>query len=77
VTPWLAFFAPAGTPAAVVSRLRAETDKLLNDADMRQKIRSLGGLEPYITTPDEFAALLRADYAKYGEIVKAVGVRID
>jgi len=77
VTPWLALFAPAGTPAPILSRLRSETKKLLEDADMRQKIRSLGGLEPYITTPEEFAALIRAEYAKYGEIVKAVGARVD
>jgi tripartite-type tricarboxylate transporter receptor subunit TctC len=77
VTPWLALFAPAGTSAAVLNRLRSETNKLLYDAEMRERVRNLGGLEPYITTPEEFAALLRAEYAKYGQIVKAAGAKID
>jgi tripartite-type tricarboxylate transporter receptor subunit TctC len=44
---------------------------------MREKVRSVGGLEPFISTPEEFAALIRAEYAKYGEVVKAVGAKID
>jgi tripartite-type tricarboxylate transporter receptor subunit TctC len=74
VMPWLALFAPAGVPEAVLARLRAEVNKLLQDPE---QIRRLGGLEPYLTTPEEFQALLRREYLKYGEIVKAVGVRID
>ena len=77
VTPWLALFSPSGTAPAVLSRLRTETNRLLADADMLQKIRNVGGLEPYVTTPDEFRALLRAEHAKYGQIVKAAGARID
>ena len=74
VAPWLALFAPAGTPDAILARLRAEVNKLLRDPE---QIRRLGGLEPYVTTPEEFETLLRTEYRKYGEIVKAVGVRID
>ena len=77
VTPWLALFAPAGTPAAVLARLRAQAHRLLADPQMQQRIRNLGGLEPYVTTPEEFSALLRSEHAKYGEIVKAAGARID
>jgi tripartite-type tricarboxylate transporter receptor subunit TctC len=74
VSPWLALFAPAGVSDAVLARLRAEIKKLLQDPE---QIRRLGGLEPYITTPEEFAALLRSEYAKYGEVVKAAGAKID
>ena len=74
VTPWLALFAPAGVPEAVLARLRTEVNKLLQDPE---QIRRLGGLEPYLTTPEQFDALLHSEYRKYGEIVKAVGVRID
>jgi tripartite-type tricarboxylate transporter receptor subunit TctC len=77
VTPWLALFAPGATPSGVMARLRAETNRLLGDEDLVGKIRNVGGLEPYITTPGEFAAQLRAEYAKYGQIVKAVGARVD
>jgi tripartite-type tricarboxylate transporter receptor subunit TctC len=74
VTPWLALFAPAGVSEAVLARLRAEVGKLLQNPD---DIRRLGGLEPYITTPQEFDALLRSEYAKYAEIVRAAGAKID
>jgi tripartite-type tricarboxylate transporter receptor subunit TctC len=77
VTPWLALFAPAGTAHPILLRLRSETNKLLADDDMRAKIANLGGLEPYVSTPEEFAAQLRSEHAKYGRIVKAVGARID
>jgi tripartite-type tricarboxylate transporter receptor subunit TctC len=77
VTPWLALFAPAGTDAPVLERLRSETAKLLAEPTTRNRIRGLGGLEPYVTTPQEFAAQLRSEYARYGEIVKAVGAKVD
>jgi tripartite-type tricarboxylate transporter receptor subunit TctC len=77
VTPWLALFAPAGTPGPVLLRVRSETNRLLADADLREKIRNLGGLEPYVTTPEEFGALIRAEYARYGQIVKAAGAKVD
>ena len=77
VTPWLALFAPSGLPGPILLKLRGETGKLLADADVREKIRNVGGLEPYVTTPEEFSALLRDEYAKYGQIVKAAGAKID
>jgi tripartite-type tricarboxylate transporter receptor subunit TctC len=61
----------------VLARLREETNRLLADPDMQAKIGRLGGLLPYLTTPEEFDALLRSEYAKYGEIVKAVGAKVD
>jgi tripartite-type tricarboxylate transporter receptor subunit TctC len=74
---WLALCGPAGIPEATLSRLRSEARRLLSDSDTLQRLRGLGEAEPYITTPEEFAALVRSDHAKYGEIVKAVGARID
>jgi tripartite-type tricarboxylate transporter receptor subunit TctC len=77
VTPWLGIFAPAGVSNAAIARLREATHAVLADPAMAEKIRRVGGLEPYVSTPDEFAALLRAEYARYGEIVKAVGAKVD
>ncbi|HET7669609.1 MAG TPA: tripartite tricarboxylate transporter substrate-binding protein, partial [Burkholderiales bacterium] len=77
VTPWLGVFGPVGMPANVVQKIRTETARLLGEADMRDKIRNVGGLEPYLTTPEEFAALIRAEHAKYGQVVRATGVKID
>jgi tripartite-type tricarboxylate transporter receptor subunit TctC len=77
VTAWLGIFTSAGVPAAVLSKLHSETNRLLSSADMREKVGRVGGLEPFISTPEEFAALIRAEYLKYGEVVKAVGAKID
>ena len=77
VTPWLGLFAPAAVPAPVLARLRAETGRILADPELRERLRNLGGMEPYATTPQEFAALIRSEYVRYGEVVKAVGAKID
>jgi len=76
-TIWLGLFAPAGTPAPVIDRLRADVAKVLTDPATEAKLHSAGGLEPMITKPDEFAALIRSDYDKYGRMVREVGARID
>ncbi len=77
VTPWLGLFAPAGVAPAVLAKLRTEVGKLLAEPQMRQGLGKLGGMEPFVLTPEEFTALVRADYAKYGEVVKAAGIRVD
>jgi len=77
VTAWLGVFAPSGVPAPVLSRLHEEINRLLAAPDVRDKILGVGGLEPFVSTREEFAALIRAEYAKYGEVVKTTGVRID
>ena len=74
---WLALFAPAGTPQPVVERLRKEVNAALESADVKDKFNRAGGLEPFITTQEEFATMIRADYDKYGQIVKSIGVKID
>jgi len=77
IIPWLGLFAPSGVGAPVLERLRAETGRMLADAEVRERVRSIGGLDPFVTTPREFDAQIRAEYARYGEAVKAVGVTID
>ena len=76
VNPWLGLFAPAGLPGPVLDKVRAETGRLLADAATRDRVKSIA-LDPFVTTPQEFAAFVRAEYKKYGEVVKAAGVKID
>ena len=76
VTPWLGLFGPVGLPAPVLKRLRDDTDRMLADADMQGRMRNIA-LDPYPATPREFAALIRADYAKFGDIIRKVGIKID
>jgi len=74
---WYGLFAPAGTPEAVLARLRAEADKALVLPDVREKLSNAGGVEPWIATPEEFAAELRSQFATYAKLVKEVGAKID
>jgi tripartite-type tricarboxylate transporter receptor subunit TctC len=74
---WYGLFAPAGTPEPVLSRLRTEVDKALLSPEVKERLRNAGGVEPWITTPDEFAAELKSEYAKYAKLVKDVRAKID
>lgn len=73
---WLGLFAPAGTPTAIVARLNAEVNKVLQLPEVREKIAE-GGAAAVGGTPDEFTAFVRTDYAKWGRIVKESGVKLD
>ena len=77
VTIWLGLFAPAATPEPILTRLREEVNKALGQADLAQKLNVTGALQPLITSPAEFQALIRHDHEKYGKIVKAVGAKAD
>jgi len=74
---WYGLFAPAGTPSPVITRLRAETDRILMLPDVKEKLANAGGVEPWITTPEEFSAEMRSEFATYGKLVKEVGAKID
>lgn len=75
LTIWLGLFAPAGTPEPVVTRLREEVRKALGQHDFVDKLNVTGRLEPLDLSPQEFSALIRKDYDKYGKLVKDVGVQ--
>jgi tripartite-type tricarboxylate transporter receptor subunit TctC len=70
-------FAPAGVPEAILERLRSEVKKALESPEVKQRLNSAGGLEPLVLTPQEFSALMRRDYEKYGRVVKDLGVKLD
>ncbi|MEQ1775255.1 MAG: tripartite tricarboxylate transporter substrate binding protein [Burkholderiales bacterium] len=72
---WFGFLAPAKTPAAIVARLSTETSRVLNRPDMRERLASAG--EPVTPGPDAFAALLKADHAKWGKIVRETGLKVE
>ena len=74
---WMGLCAPRGTPEAVLGRLRAEINKALALPDVKEKFARTGALEPLVTTPEEFSAMIHADFEKYGKVVKDVGVKID
>ncbi len=77
LSTWIALFAPAGVPDPSMARLRAEISKVLAMADVKQRFNAAGGLDPMISTPQEFSERIRSDYAKYGSLVKLIGAKVD
>jgi tripartite-type tricarboxylate transporter receptor subunit TctC len=74
---WSGLFAPASTPEPIVARLRALMRQILADPEIRGKLNSAGGLDPYFSTPEEFRALIARDIEKYGKLVKKIGISLD
>jgi tripartite-type tricarboxylate transporter receptor subunit TctC len=71
---WYGVFATAGTPRPVVDRLNAEIRRIVAMPDIRDAMASQGA-EPATDTPEEFAAIVKADVAKWARIVKATGAK--
>lgn len=74
---WLGLFGPAGIPENALSRMRTEVRRVLESDDVKQKMNAAGGLDPFVTTPQEFSALIRRDFEKYAKIVKDLGLKLD
>ena len=72
--PFWGMVAPAGTPAAIIDRLHAMYTKHLNAQDMRQRLIDMAFV-PVANTPAEFGAFLRADVARWGKVIKDVGIQ--
>jgi tripartite-type tricarboxylate transporter receptor subunit TctC len=75
-TAWVGCFVPKGTPRPIVDRLNAELRKVLADPGVASKLIAQT-LDPLPMTPEEFAARLKSDYAKYERLVKLSGAKID
>ncbi|MBS0508010.1 MAG: tripartite tricarboxylate transporter substrate binding protein [Proteobacteria bacterium] len=73
---WFGLFAPAGTPKPVLDRLHAALVKVLNQADVKKKIAEQGG-DVVAETPEQFAAFIKAETAKWGKVVKDSGATVD
>ena len=75
-TLWLHLAAPAGTPPQVVQRLYLETARALQDPDLQGSFRA-AGVEAQVLAPPELAAHLRAEYEKWGKVVRTTGAIVN
>lgn len=73
---WYALMAPASTPRAIIERLHAESVKVMAPPDVQSRLREMGG-EPETRTPDQTAAFLRGEYARWGKVIKDAGIRAE
>jgi tripartite-type tricarboxylate transporter receptor subunit TctC len=74
LTGWQGILAPAGTPRAIVSRLADEIAKIMRGPEVRNKLVGLGA-DPVGSTPDEFAAFRRTEFAKLAKLVSSAGIK--
>jgi tripartite-type tricarboxylate transporter receptor subunit TctC len=73
-TSWFALLAPAGTPTPILDKVRREALRVLADPDMRARFAQLG-LDTVGNSPDELAAIIKADLAKWAKVIKEVGIK--
>ena len=73
---WFGLFAPAGTPKEIVAKLHAAAVKVLSSPDLQERFANQGA-EVVANTPDEAAAMLKADIAKWADVAKRSGAKID
>ncbi|SFQ01866.1 tripartite tricarboxylate transporter substrate binding protein [Variovorax sp. 770b2] len=73
---WHGLFAPRGTPDAIVQRVNTEMNRVLQTSEIRTRLADLG-LQPGGGTSNEFRDYFRADYARWGEVIRQFNIRID
>jgi tripartite-type tricarboxylate transporter receptor subunit TctC len=67
---------PTGTPRAIVNRLHETIVQILKTPQAHERYANVGAEIRY-NSPDEFAALIRAELAKWAKVIKAAGIRVD
>jgi len=76
ITSWFGLLAPAGTPAPIVARLNAETNKVLGRPDVQATLGAQG-LQLAPGSPEQFAAHIKSEIAKFSRIGKAAGIKAE
>ena len=76
VKNWYGILAPAATPKPVIDKLAAQIALLLEMPDTREKIVGQG-MDPYVSTPEQFARLIKADTEKWGKVIKAANIKFE
>jgi tripartite-type tricarboxylate transporter receptor subunit TctC len=74
---WFGFAAPAGTPTAILDKVHADVNKIVNDPAFVEKFLKPQAFIAGNLSRAEFAAQVKSDFAKWGELVKIAGVKID
>jgi tripartite-type tricarboxylate transporter receptor subunit TctC len=73
---WWGVLFPAGTPRPIVQKLNADTVKALADPDVKKRFADLG-VEAVSSTPDQFAAFIKDEMAKYAKLIKEANIKVN
>jgi tripartite-type tricarboxylate transporter receptor subunit TctC len=76
VESWRGMYVPAGTPKPIIRRLNAEIVKILQEKDVKVRMLAMG-FDTITSTPEQLDAFTKAELAKWVEVAKAAGVRLD
>ena len=76
VKNWFALLARSGTPKETVDKLSSDIARALRSPDIKDKLASQG-LDPFISTPEQFAALMKAEMVKYANVIKAANIKME
>jgi len=76
VTTWYGIMAPAGTPRPIITRLNAEFVKIMHAPDLKERLAAMG-TDVMTSTPEEFAAYLKREIAKWGDVIRNANLRAD
>ena len=76
VVSWQAIFVPAGTPRPIIDRLHVETMKILQTAEMQDRLKGLG-LQPSAMTPEQVQLFQKAEVEKWAQVIKSAGIKLE
>src|SRR5712691_2621366 len=76
ITAWYGFLAPAGTPREIVKKIHDAAVTIIRRPDFLERLDK-DGIDPLGNTPEEFAAQIRTDLARWSKLVKAAGAKLD
>jgi tripartite-type tricarboxylate transporter receptor subunit TctC len=75
-TQWYGILVPAGTPRDIIMKLNAETRRIMQSKEVQQRLRNEGAIAAS-GTPEEFAAHIKSEIARWGEVVRKAGMKAD
>ncbi len=73
---WSGMFAPAGTPKYIIDNISGEMARILASPEIAELLSSQG-LEPFISNPEQFAALLRSDMVRFAKLIKDANIKVE
>jgi tripartite-type tricarboxylate transporter receptor subunit TctC len=74
---FIAMVAPAATPREIVARMHAEIAKIMQLPEMKTRLAQLGDEIAVSSSPEQFTAFLKTEYAKWDRIIREAGIRIE
>ena len=76
VISWFGLLAPNATPVVIIDKVHAELERIVANADTRERIAQLG-LEASVNSPEEFAVVIKTDTAKWAKVIRAANIKAE